>query len=351
MLARYHGAPIAAAICFRSADTLYGRYWGSVADFHSLHFETCYYQGIDYCIRDGLQKFEPGTQGEHKISRGFTPQATWSCHWLRGLASFTQPSATSFVARHGTSMRTWTELDEHVPYRDDADARARSRSATAEPRCARCAGCRARSADRLPTARRGADRAERPARRRRRPRRPSVCSRPIGAASFRGTRKASRSCGGAPIRARCCGPTALKVSRSLRRSLRNGGFEFRVDTAFDDVVAACAEPRRYARRHVDHAPRWPPPTCACTGSGWAHSFETWRDGELVGGLYGVAIGRVFFGESMFTRATDASKVALVHAVRVPCATRQFELIDCQVASAHTRALAPTNIPRAEFLRS
>ena len=83
VLARYRGAPIAAAICFRGGATLYGRYWGSVADFHSLHFETCYYQGIEYCIRERLQKFEPGTQGEHKISRGFTPSATWSCHWLR----------------------------------------------------------------------------------------------------------------------------------------------------------------------------------------------------------------------------------------------------------------------------
>src|SRR5262249_3758351 len=87
ILARYRGAPIACAICFRGGDTLYGRYWGSAADFHSLHFETCYYQGIDYCIRERLTTFEPGTQGEHKISRGFTPSATWSCHWLplRGL--------------------------------------------------------------------------------------------------------------------------------------------------------------------------------------------------------------------------------------------------------------------------
>ena len=83
ILARQHGVPIATAICFRSDTTLYGRYWGSSGDFHSLHFETCYYQGIDYCIGERLERFEPGTQGEHKIARGFVPQPTWSCHWLR----------------------------------------------------------------------------------------------------------------------------------------------------------------------------------------------------------------------------------------------------------------------------
>ena len=74
--------PVAAAICLRSVDTLYGRHWGSEQDFHSLHFETCYYQGIEYCIREGLQHFNPGTQGEHKISRGFEPVYTYSSHWL-----------------------------------------------------------------------------------------------------------------------------------------------------------------------------------------------------------------------------------------------------------------------------
>ena len=74
--------PVAAAICLRSGDTLYGRHWGSEQEFHSLHFETCYYQGIEYCIRNGLKHFNPGTQGEHKISRGFEPVFTYSSHWL-----------------------------------------------------------------------------------------------------------------------------------------------------------------------------------------------------------------------------------------------------------------------------
>lgn len=82
VLGRHGRTPLATAVCFRSADTLYGRYWGSLDDFHSMHFETCYYQGIDYCIREGLKRFEPGTQGEHKLSRGFVPVETFSAHWL-----------------------------------------------------------------------------------------------------------------------------------------------------------------------------------------------------------------------------------------------------------------------------
>jgi leucyl/phenylalanyl-tRNA--protein transferase len=82
--------------------------------------------------------------------------------------------------------------------------------------------------------------------------------------------------------------------------------------------------------------------------GWAHSFETWQGDSLVGGLYGVAIGRVFFGESMFTRVTDASKAALVHGFDL-LRSRETKIIDCQVASAHTRSLGAIDIPRAEFL--
>jgi len=75
-------ATVAGAICLRGHDALYGRHWGCYQDYHSLHFETCYYQGIDYCISHGLKTFEPGAQGEHKISRGFLPTPTWSAHWI-----------------------------------------------------------------------------------------------------------------------------------------------------------------------------------------------------------------------------------------------------------------------------
>jgi predicted N-acyltransferase len=119
VLARHRGTPIASAICFESGTTLYGRYWGSLADFHSLHFETCYYQGIDHCIRNGLTTFEPGTQGEHKISRGFTPEATWSCHWLRD-PNF-HAAVEEFLAREKRHVDAYMdELDEHMPYRADA---------------------------------------------------------------------------------------------------------------------------------------------------------------------------------------------------------------------------------------
>jgi len=82
ILAERHGDAIAAAVFFESERVLYGRYWGSDGHYDALHFETCYYQGIDYCIETGKQLFEPGTQGEHKISRGFVPEPTWSAHWL-----------------------------------------------------------------------------------------------------------------------------------------------------------------------------------------------------------------------------------------------------------------------------
>ncbi|TQV82572.1 N-acetyltransferase [Exilibacterium tricleocarpae] len=82
VMARHHGDLVAAALNFRDRHTLYGRYWGCRAEFDTLHFEACYYQGIDYAIAEGLQKFDPGAQGEHKIQRGFTPVATWSNHWI-----------------------------------------------------------------------------------------------------------------------------------------------------------------------------------------------------------------------------------------------------------------------------
>jgi leucyl/phenylalanyl-tRNA--protein transferase len=142
-------------------------------------------------------------------------------------------------------------------------------------------------------------------------------------------------------------PEGVKVSRSLRRSLNKGDFELKIDHAFEAVVAACAEPRRYTDA------TWITREMAAAYArlhrlGWAHSFESWRDGELVGGLYGIAIGRVFFGESMFARATDASKVALVRLAEY-LRERSFRLIDCQVASAHVASLGATTVSRASFL--
>lgn len=116
ILAEDDGDPVAAAVFLVGRDTLYGRYWGSRGQYDALHFETCYYQGIDYCIEHGLARFEPGTQGEHKISRGFLPVQVTSAHWLA------QPEFFSAIgdyvdeeARHVEQyMRA---VDEHSPYR------------------------------------------------------------------------------------------------------------------------------------------------------------------------------------------------------------------------------------------
>ncbi len=82
IIAEKEGKQIAMALCFRDSNTLYGRYWGCSDEYDFLHFETCYYQGIEYCIREGLNRFDPGAQGEHKIQRGFEPVLTWSNHWI-----------------------------------------------------------------------------------------------------------------------------------------------------------------------------------------------------------------------------------------------------------------------------
>jgi uncharacterized protein len=115
-LAMLNDVPLAAAIFFRSNETLYGRYWGAAANFDSLHFETCYYQGIDYCIEQGLQKFEPGTQGEHKVARGFEPTDTWSAHWIsdlrfrRAIDSYLQQEREA-IDQYSASVR------DHVPFK------------------------------------------------------------------------------------------------------------------------------------------------------------------------------------------------------------------------------------------
>jgi len=140
----------------------------------------------------------------------------------------------------------------------------------------------------------------------------------------------------------------LKVSRSLAKNIRNKGFELRIDTRFSEVLKACSEPRRgeggtWLGKEMRAA------YLALHREGHAHSFETWRGGELVGGLYGVAVGRLFCGESMFSRETDASKVALVHLVR-HLEARGWPLIDCQVHTDLLASLGGREIPRRAYLR-
>ncbi len=142
-------------------------------------------------------------------------------------------------------------------------------------------------------------------------------------------------------------PRELHVSRSLTRTLRRGSITVTCDQAFDAVISACAAPRRYTNQTWITADMRSAYT-HLHALGYAHSFESWIDGELVAGLYGIAIGRVFFGESMFTKVTDASKVAFVQCTRFLDA-RGCELIDCQLPSQHLASLGARNIPRDEFL--
>ena len=137
----------------------------------------------------------------------------------------------------------------------------------------------------------------------------------------------------------------LRVSRSLRQS--RARFEIRVDSAFEEVVAGCADPRRTGGWIDDDI------AAAYTQLhhlGWAHSVEAWHDGELAGGLYGVAIGGLFAGESMFTRVRDASKVALTGLVELmQDAHAQHRLLDTQWLTPHLATLGVVEIPRGEYL--
>ena len=143
-------------------------------------------------------------------------------------------------------------------------------------------------------------------------------------------------------------PQSLKFGRSLRKAIRQRRFEITFDRAFEDVMRGCAAPRSddsgtwitddmhdaYVEMHMQ---------------GHAHSVEAWQDGELVGGLYGLSIGRVFFGESMFHRTTDASKVAFAHLVR-QVGRWGCELVDCQVSNPHLSSLGAEEISRSDFER-
>ena len=143
-------------------------------------------------------------------------------------------------------------------------------------------------------------------------------------------------------------PAQLRVSKSLAKRLKACCYRVTVDTAFAEVVAGCAAPRAkddgtWITRSMEAA------YVKLHELGFAHSVEAWRDDELVGGLYGVSLGRLFFGESMFSRRPDASKVALVHLARQVDAWR-FPLIDCQMMNDHLRSLGVVEMPRAQFLR-
>nr|WP_305801124.1 leucyl/phenylalanyl-tRNA--protein transferase [Thiolapillus sp.] len=142
-------------------------------------------------------------------------------------------------------------------------------------------------------------------------------------------------------------PDDLHVSRSLAKELRRGRFQVTFDLAFDQVIESCAQPRK------DEPGTWLMPEMIAAYQelhrlGIAHSVETWHDGELVGGLYGNALGSVFFGESMFSRMSNASKVAFVCLVRSLSRTG-YSLVDCQIFTPHLQSLGAGLIPRERFL--
>ena len=142
-------------------------------------------------------------------------------------------------------------------------------------------------------------------------------------------------------------PAEFKISRTLRKTLLRGQYQMRCDTAFEQVMRACSQPRdgqngtwiqeeviaAYLRLHK---------------AGYAHSIETWMDGELVGGLYGVSMGRMFYGESMFSRKTDASKIALAY-LAAQLKRWNVGMIDCQMNTPHLASLGAREITRKEFI--
>ncbi len=143
-------------------------------------------------------------------------------------------------------------------------------------------------------------------------------------------------------------PQEFRISRSLRKTLRSGIYEVRTDTAFNEVMQGCAAPRAGQRGtwiHEDMIAAYN----ELHRLGYGHSVEVWHAGELVGGVYGVAIGHMFYGESMFSRKRDASKVALAH-LAAQAIHWNLGLIDCQMYTEHLASLGAREIPRTEFIQ-
>lgn len=144
-------------------------------------------------------------------------------------------------------------------------------------------------------------------------------------------------------------PQHFHLPRGLRKALRRRSWEIRSDTAFTQVMQACAEVPRPGQNGTWITDEMLDAYGRLHHSGLAHSIEVWLEGQLVGGLYGVSIGAAFFGESMFHRVTDASKVAIYHLVALASAWK-FLFIDCQVHTAHLERLGAKEVPRKQFLK-
>ena len=143
-------------------------------------------------------------------------------------------------------------------------------------------------------------------------------------------------------------PEEFRLHRSLRRTLRAGRFVVRFDTDFTGVMLGCAGTPRPGQDGTWISPEMTKAYTRLHELGWAHSVEAYSEGELVGGLYGLAIGRMFYGESMFSRRSDASKVAFAHLIRYLSA-HQFAMIDCQMRTDHLASLGGRELPRNAFI--
>ncbi len=143
-------------------------------------------------------------------------------------------------------------------------------------------------------------------------------------------------------------PPELKVSRSMRKILKQGVFSITFDKAFERVIEQCRRIKRKGQRGTWITPEMQKAYIRLYKLGFAHSVEAWKDGELAGGLYGVSLGKVFFGESMFSKASNASKACLVTLVE-HLAKMGVELIDSQVYTRHLETLGAREIPRSEYL--
>jgi len=141
----------------------------------------------------------------------------------------------------------------------------------------------------------------------------------------------------------------LKVSRSLNQTLRKGIFKITLDTAFKDVIGNCASVHSRTNGGTWITEEMKEAYIRLHQAGYAHSVESWSDGRLAGGLYGISLGSIFFGESMFTKKSDASKVAFVTLVR-QLIKWNFTLIDCQMTTAHLKSFGACEIPRSVFLQ-
>ena len=143
-------------------------------------------------------------------------------------------------------------------------------------------------------------------------------------------------------------PDKVKISKSMRAVLRKKQFEVTFNKAFDDVVEACAKVKRFGQNGTWITPGLMEVYSTLHTQGHAHSVEVWEEGVLVGGLYGIDLGTVFWGESMFSKANNASKVALISLAK-ELKKNKYELIDCQVPTQHLASMGAESIPRSEFL--